>query len=58
MLLVDALACSARKVPLAGLPLLTIYTVPISVLGGGVSLWVFVPTALGFMACSSCTRTT
>ncbi len=49
MLIVDALACSARKVPLAGLPLLTIYSVPISVLGGGVSLWVFVPTALGFM---------
>ncbi len=50
MLIVDALACSARKVPLAGLPLLTIYSVPISVLGGGVSLWVFIPTALGFMA--------
>ena len=50
MLIVDVLACSARKVPLAGLPLLTIYSVPISVLGGGVSLWVFVPTALGFMA--------
>ncbi len=49
MLIVDALACSARKVPLAGLPLLAVYSVPISVLDGGVSLWVFVPTALGFM---------
>ncbi len=49
MLIVDALACSARKVPLAGLPLLAVYSVPISVLDAGVSLWVFVPTALGFM---------
>jgi transglutaminase-like putative cysteine protease len=49
MLVVDLLACTARKVPLAGLPLLTIYSVPISVLGGGVSLWVFVPTAVGFL---------
>ena len=49
MLILDALACTARKVPLAGLPLLTIYSVPISLLDGGVSLWVFVPTAVGFM---------
>ncbi len=34
---------------MAGLPLLTIYSVPISLLDGGVSLWVFVPTAVGFM---------
>ncbi|MDQ4054123.1 MAG: DUF3488 and transglutaminase-like domain-containing protein [Actinomycetota bacterium] len=50
MLVLDILACTARRVPLAGLPLLTIYSVPISILGGGVSLWVFVPTAAGFMA--------
>jgi transglutaminase-like putative cysteine protease len=50
MLILDLLACTFRRVPLAGLPLLTIYSVPISLLGGGVSLWVFVPTAIGFMA--------
>jgi len=50
MLILDMLACTARWVPLAGLPLLTIYSVPISILGGGVSLWVFVPTAIGFLA--------
>jgi transglutaminase-like putative cysteine protease len=49
MVVVDLLACTARKVPLAGLLLLTIYSVPISLLGGGVSLWVFVPTAAGFL---------
>ena len=49
LLLVDALACTARRVPLAGLPLLTIYSVPVSLVGGGVSWWVFVLTAAGFM---------
>lgn len=49
MLVVDLLACTIRKVPLAGLPLLMIYSVPISMLDSGVSLWVFVPTAAGFM---------
>jgi transglutaminase-like putative cysteine protease len=48
LLLVDLLACSLRRVSLAGLPLLTIYTVPVSVTGSGVSWWVFVATASGF----------
>ncbi len=48
LLLVDFLACSLRRVSLAGLPLLTIYTVPVSVTGSGVSWWVFVATAAGF----------
>ena len=34
-------ACTLRRVPLAGLPLLTIYSVPVSMLGGGVSWWIF-----------------
>ncbi len=49
LLLVDVLACTARRVPLAGLPLLTIYSVPVSLVGGGVSWWVFALTAAGFM---------
>ncbi len=49
LLLVDVLACTLRRVPLAGLPLLTIYSVPVSLLGGGVTWWVFSLTAAGFM---------
>lgn len=49
LLLVDVLACTLRRVPLAGLPLLTIYSIPISLVGGGVSWWVFTLTAAGFM---------
>ncbi len=50
LLLVDALACTARRVPLAGLPLLAIYAIPVSVLGDGVSWWVFVATAAGYLS--------
>lgn len=49
MLLVDLLGVTLRRVPLAGLPLLTVYSVPVSMLGGGVSWWVFVLTATGFL---------
>ena len=56
LLLVDLLACTLRRSPLAGLPLLTIYAVPISVLGDGVSWWIFVGTTAGFLHCSSCRR--
>jgi transglutaminase-like putative cysteine protease len=49
LLLVDVLACTARRVPLAGLPLLMIYSVPVSLVGGGVAWWVFTLTALGFL---------
>ena len=35
VLLVDFLACTLRRVPLAGLLLLTVYTVPVSVTGDG-----------------------
>ena len=49
LLLVDLLACSLRRVPLAGLPLLTIYTVPVSLTGQGVSWWIFVAIAAGFV---------
>ncbi len=49
MLLVDLCASTLRRVPLAGLPLLTVYSVPISLLDRGLSWWVFVATAAGFL---------
>ncbi len=49
LVVVDLLACSQRLVSLAGLPLLTVYTIPISITGQGVSWWVFVATAAGFV---------
>ena len=50
MVLVDLFACTLRRVPLAGLPLLAIYSIPVSVLGGGVAWWAFALTAAGFLA--------
>ena len=49
LLLVDVLACTLRRVPLAGLPLLTVYSVPVSLLGGALSWWIFALTAAGFL---------
>ena len=49
LVLVDLCACTLRRVPLAGLPLLAIYSIPVSLLGGGVAWWVFVLTAGGFL---------
>ncbi len=49
LLLVDFLACTLRRVPLAGLPLLTVYSVPVSLVLGGVSWWIFAATAGGFL---------
>ena len=49
MLLVDFLACTLRRIPLAGLPLLTIFSVPLSTLGSGPSWIVFALTAAGFL---------
>ena len=46
---VDVLACWMRRVPLAGLPLLAVYCVPISVIGDGVSWLVFLLAASGFL---------
>ncbi|WP_324499852.1 DUF3488 and transglutaminase-like domain-containing protein [Nocardioides sp.] len=48
-LLVDLAACTVRRVPAAGLVLLTIYSIPVNVLGGGVSWWVFAAAAGGFL---------
>jgi transglutaminase-like putative cysteine protease len=49
LLVVDVLACWLRRVSLAGLPLLAIYCVPISLLGRGVSWVVFLVAAVGFL---------
>jgi hypothetical protein len=49
MLLVDVCAATLRRAPLAGLPLLTVYSVPISLVDRGLSWWVFVATAVGFL---------
>ena len=49
LLLVDLLACTLRRAPLAGLPLLTIYTIPVSLVETSIAWWVFVGTAAGFL---------
>ena len=49
ILLVDLLACTMRRVPLAGLPLLTVYSVPVTMLGSGLTWWIFALTAAGFL---------
>ncbi|HET7690323.1 MAG TPA: DUF3488 and transglutaminase-like domain-containing protein [Nocardioidaceae bacterium] len=48
--LVDLLACGARRVPLAGLPLLAMYTAPVSMLESGVPWWKFALIAVTFLA--------
>ncbi len=47
--LVDFLAVGLRRAPLAGLPLLAIYTAPVSILDGGVSWLKFAVAALCFL---------
>ncbi|HLN78250.1 MAG TPA: DUF3488 and transglutaminase-like domain-containing protein [Nocardioidaceae bacterium] len=48
--LVDFLACGLRRVPVAGLPLLALYTAPVSILAGGVPWWVFATGAVSFLS--------
>ena len=50
LLLVDVLACTLRRVPLAGLPLLTIYSVPVSMTGESPHWLLYTLTAIGFLA--------
>ena len=49
-LLVDLIANGLRRVPVAGLPLLAVYTAPVSILAEGVAWWVFAAGAIGFLA--------
>jgi len=46
---VDFLACGIRRVPLAGLPLLAVYTAPVSILDGGVPWGGFAVAAMSFL---------
>ncbi len=48
--LVDFLACGLRRVPVAGLPLLALYTAPVSLLPNGVPWWVFAVGAVSFLS--------
>jgi transglutaminase-like putative cysteine protease len=48
--LVDFIACGLRRVPVAGLPLLALYTAPVSILSNGVPWWVFAAGSLSFLA--------
>ena len=49
LLLVDILACTLRRVPLAGLPLLTIYSVPVSMTSDSPHWFLYTVTAIGFL---------
>jgi len=49
MLLVDLLACTLRRIPLSGLVLLLVYSVPVGLLEGGVGWGIFLLTAVGFL---------
>ncbi|WP_166140465.1 transglutaminase family protein [Nocardioides ochotonae] len=46
---VDLLACTLRRVALAGLPLLAVQSVPTSLLATGPRWWVFLLSAAGFL---------
>lgn len=47
---VDFFAAGLRRAPLAGLPLLALYTVPVAALPDGVPFYYFVPGALSYLA--------
>ncbi|MFY9914842.1 MAG: DUF3488 and transglutaminase-like domain-containing protein [Nocardioidaceae bacterium] len=48
--LVDFIAVTLHRVPLAGLPLLALYSVPVAALPNGVPFLAFLPGAAGFIA--------
>jgi transglutaminase-like putative cysteine protease len=47
---VDTIAVGLRRVPLSGLPLLALYTIPVTILPKGLSFLVFVPGAATYVA--------
>ena len=49
VLLVDVIACTLRRAPVAGLVLLAAYTLPIAVTGEAVSWWLFAVVAALFL---------
>lgn len=50
LVVVDLLAGALRRIPLAGLVLLSVYSVPVSITGNGVSWWTFIAVAIGFLS--------
>ena len=50
LLLVDLLACTLHRAPLAGVPILAVFTIPVGMVGDSVSWWTFAGTAAGFLA--------
>ena len=50
IVLVDAIACTLRRAPVAGLVLLAAYTLPVAVTGDAVSWWLFIVIAGLFLA--------
>jgi len=46
---VDLIAAGLRRAPVAGLPLLAVYTAPVSILERGVPWWAFAFAGLGFL---------
>ena len=49
LVLVDFLACTLRRVPLAGLPLLLVYSLPVGLIGAGIGWVGFALSAGGFL---------
>lgn len=50
LLVVDVLVATLRRAPLAGLPLLAVYAMPVGMLGTSLDWWVFVLPATGYLA--------
>jgi transglutaminase-like putative cysteine protease len=50
LIVIDLLAGALRRIPLAGLGLLTIYSVPVSITGNGVSWLTFIAMSVGFLS--------
>jgi len=50
LIVIDLLAGALRRIPLAGLALLTVYSVPVSITGNGVSWLTFIAMSVGFLS--------
>lgn len=49
LIAVDLLACGLGRVPMSGLALLMVYTLPVTIWGSSISWWTFVLAAAGFL---------
>jgi transglutaminase-like putative cysteine protease len=50
VIVIDLLAGALRRIPLAGLALLAVYSVPVSITGNGVSWLTFIAMSVGFLS--------